>query len=330
MKSLFDTTYINSTKLKNRFIRSATQENMTDPDGHMTDKLFNLYRNLSSGGTAMIIMGCSSISRKQSNSKIKMLGIYNDSFIDELKKLTDMVHENKCKISMEIALGDKLVLEDKIVNTEKFSNNVSRDDIDCIIKSFGNAASRIKKSGFDAVEIDISLNYFLGKTLSKNYNIRTDEYGGNFENRKKLLFEVYREIRNRIGKKFNIFVKIDSLNKESISVCYELDRKGINAIEIGSNNMNGIKIDLKEYSSKVPKIAENVKCSIISGLFNRNMINMNDKLNSTSIEYFSMSRPFICEPDLINKWLSGATMVSSCVSCGNCMSKDGIRCIHSI
>lgn len=286
MDSLFDTTYINNMKLKNRFIRSATSENMCTVDGHITDKLFKLYKLLASGGLGMIITGSSAIF-KYNNQKKKMLGIYNDSFIGELKELTDMVHYNRCKIAMEISQ----------------KNDISRQDEEYIIRSFGEAAFRVKESGFDAVEIKIT-------------NIKNDKF----------IFDVYREIRSRVGKNFNVFIKINCLDFEEDvrmlndlgHICDILDKLGIDAIEIGNN---------KEYACK---LAENENCNIISGGFNRSLECMNDILNDTCISYFSMSRPLICEPDLINKWLSGATTKSNCKSCNNCMIKNSIRCIHNI
>lgn len=316
MKSLFETTYINDIKLKNRFIRSATCENMADSAGHLTDRLFNLYETLASGGASMIVIGDSNIFKfRNDRQEDRMLGIYDDSFIDEFRELTDMVHYNRCRISMEIVRKACL---------PKLSDYSSPMDMKCIIKEFGNASLRIKQSGFDAVEINISKNYFPGKTFGNECNDRTDLYDVGIKNREEFLFRVYSEIRNRVGENFNIFVKVNSLDDDCIPVCYELDRCGVNAIEISSDEAES------DFRKCVSSMAEHVKCPLVLGAFNRSIENMNEILNTTKIEYFSMSRPFICEPDLINKWLSGSTSVSSCISCGNCMGKEGIRCIHKI
>ncbi|WP_446899075.1 NADH:flavin oxidoreductase [Clostridium sp. LBM24168] len=316
MKSLFETTYINDIKLKNRFIRSATCENMADSAGHLTDKLFNLYKTLASGGVAMLITGNSNIFKFRNDVHgDKMLGIYDDSFIDEFRELTNMVHYNRCRISMEIVR--------KSCSSEIY-DDISSYDMNCIIKEFGNASYRIKQSGFDALEINISRDYFLGKALSPKYSTRTDTYGESMKNGKKFLFEIYSEIRNRVGENFNIFVKVNSLDGEYIPICCELDRYGVNAIEISSNKDES---NLRRY---VSNIAERVKCPVVLGAFNRSIENMNEILNTTEIEYFSMSRPFICEPDLVNKWLNGTKAISSCTSCGNCIGKEGIRCTNKI
>lgn len=339
MKSLFDTTYINKLKLKNRFIRSATWENMASQDGHITPELLQLYKNLASGGVALIITGCTDIFEDEKPRR-NMLSIYDDSFIKEYKKLTDMVHENHSGIVMQIAQRDGYAGPEGQVDTSEFSDKISKEHMEDIANAFANAAYRAKQCDFDGVEIHGADGCFLSKTVSTIYNTRTDDYGGSVENRAKFIFEVYNKIRSKVGKSFNVFIKINSSEVEEKKVAFDdwnylcrlLDKAGINAIEISGNikdfkDKGSSEALFKKYAQKV---AEKVKCSVILVGLNRSVFNMNDILNNTPIEYFSMSRPFICEPDLINKWLSGSTTKSSCISCSRCMTDKGIRCIYHI
>ncbi|NRT28000.1 2,4-dienoyl-CoA reductase-like NADH-dependent reductase (Old Yellow Enzyme family) [Clostridium beijerinckii] len=86
MKSLFDQTQVGPLKLKNRFIRSATYEGMADEKGNINDELFKVYEDLAKGGVGTIITGITSVTDLEEFIPGQM-GIYNDSFIDNHKKL---------------------------------------------------------------------------------------------------------------------------------------------------------------------------------------------------------------------------------------------------
>ena len=88
MKSLFDTTELAGMTLKNRFIRSATYDGLSDEKGHITKKTYELYENLAKGGVGTIITGLTFVSDLE-NTYPGQAGIYDDSFISEYNKLSD-------------------------------------------------------------------------------------------------------------------------------------------------------------------------------------------------------------------------------------------------
>ena len=76
-------------------------------------------------------------------------------------------------------------------------------------------------------------------------------------------------------------------------------------------------------------LESNVKCPVILVGGNRSIENMNNVLNETNIEYMSLSRPLICEPDLIKRWIDGDKSPSRCVSCNNCYQTFNHKCIFN-
>ena len=76
---------------KNRFMRSATWEAKATEDGHMTSVLYEVYENLAKNEIGFICTGMTRITEEECANE-KMLGIYADSFIEEYKHLTQMVH----------------------------------------------------------------------------------------------------------------------------------------------------------------------------------------------------------------------------------------------
>ncbi len=104
LSTLFAETRIGNMTLNNRFIRSATWENMATEEGHMTDKLYAIYEELAKGEVGLIVTGYANIVEEE-KPNAGMMGMYNDSFIGEYKKLTELVHRSDSKIVMQLAYG---------------------------------------------------------------------------------------------------------------------------------------------------------------------------------------------------------------------------------
>ena len=356
MKTLFDKSKFSSLELKNRFVRSAQWERQADNTGHLTQDLFDNYIELAKGGVGTIITSYSTILDSDTTAP-KMMGIYNDSFIDEYKKLVTEVHKHGAKIIMQIVHGGSISLTTgdrrRILAPSAMQNPISKSiaeemtesDIQVVIKAFADAAVRIKKSGFDGVQIHAAHGFLLSQFLSPFFNKREDRYGGTIENRSRLLIETYEAIRKAVGNDFAVLVKINCDDfmdngmtfQDSIQVCKLLSDAGINAIEIsGGNplsreNEGPARVDIdaqnkesyfKDYAAK---IAETVDVPVILVGGNRQLEIMDEILNNTKIEYFSMARPLMREPDLINRWLSGDKRRAECQSCNQCFLTDDYK-----
>jgi len=328
MKTLFDKTNINGMEIKNRFFRAATWEGMADEKGHLTDKLVKLYEDLAKGGAGVIITGGAYIT-EDSKSLPNQIGIYNDEFIEEYKKLTTMIHKYRSKIFLEVAYatlnGQHLKPTDILV-----------EDIKTMVSAYGKAAERAEKAGFDGVELHAAHGFFLSQFLNSTENKRTDEYGGSIENNSRIILEIYDEIRKVTSKNFSVIVKVNGINKNEDDdtfetckyACIELSKRGIDAIEISGGRDE---TDYKEsiYRDYAAEIAEEVEAPIILVGKNRNTEVMDQILNTTKINYFSLSRPFISQPDLVNLLENNLIDKPKCISCDKCMQEDGISCIFN-
>lgn len=366
MKNLFEKTKIKNMIMKNRFIRGGLYEQLADDNGHMTPELFNVYRELAQGGVGTIITGYSYVTKDEQPNP-NMMGIYDDSFIKEYKALTDMVHENNSNIIMQIVYGGSQTHmtppSEVIFGPSAIKNEISgiipkemtKQDIQKLTKAYADAAMRVKKSGFDGVELHAAHGYLLSQFLCPHFNTRTDEYGGSIDNRARIIYDIYTEIRNKVGDEFPIFIKINSsdfmenglTSEESIHVSKKLAELGIDAIEISGGNEsipsvldNNLgparnKIILgkdkesyfKEHASKLADVI-NIPVILIGG--NRHLDVMDNILNTTKIEYFSFARPLTAEPDLINRWVVGDTTKPKCISCNACYNTPGKRCIFNL
>lgn len=362
MRKPFEETRIKNMRLKNRLVRSATWENMADEQGHMTDDLFSVYEALARGGVGMIITGYAFVLREEQPNP-QMMGIYDDTFIDEYRRLTDMVHRHGSKIVMQIVYGGSFAgypPEGRVIwspsgvadlATAIVPKPMSREDIRRLVTAFGDAAYRVRESGFDGVQIHGAHSYLLSQFMNPYYNRRTDEYGGSIENRARIILEVYEEIRRRVGIEYPVLIKINSEDfidggatlEDSLALSKMLDERGIDAIEIsggGAGSGERIpprrKIDSREkegyHAVYAAQIAERIKAPVlvVGGL--RSLEVIEELLERTPISLFSLSRPLLAEPDLPNRWQSGNRAKSRCVSCNGClkMPPGGNRCVLEV
>ena len=344
--------------LKNRFIRSATWENMATEDGHMTDKLYAIYEELAKGDLGLIVTGYANIVEEE-KPNAGMMGIYNDSFIDEYKKLTELVHHYDSKIVMQLAYGGtkttyntskRVIFAPSEVcerGTKTLGKAMTKDEIDYIVKAFAEATLRAQKSGFDGVEIHAAHTYLINQFLSPYYNQRKDEYGGSLYNRMRFLLEIYAKIRMLVGEAFPTLVKLTASEffdggltfAETRLICKKLALIGVDAIIISGNihgnanmligeSFDGHSIQKEGYFHEYGHvISEDIDVPIITvgGLSDINAIK--EIAHKTNIQFFALSRPLLAEPDLIKRWKAGDQASVDCERCSKCRTKRGNFCV---
>ncbi|TWJ14007.1 NADH:flavin oxidoreductase [Geobacter argillaceus] len=357
MKSLFDRTHFAGLHLKNRFFRSATRDGFADERGQVTPELVQIYENLAMGGVGTIITGHAYVTDREQSKQPCQMGIYDDSLIDGYTRLTDTVHRHNVNIIMQISCvgaqtyaggQERLIwgpspIED--LATRIIPEEMSGDEILYLQTAFADAALRAQKAGFDGVQIHAAHGYVLNKFLNPYYNRRTDAYGGTIDNRARMLIETYLAMRGKVGTEFPILIKINCSDfmdqgmtfDECRYVCKKLVELGLSAIEVSGGNLSSppnegpvriIKKEQEHYFKRYAvEIAQEVDAPVILVGGNRDFKSMEEMLNQTDIEYFSLSRPLICESDLINRWQSGDLKPARCISCNKCLGLEHTSCI---
>lgn len=172
MRSLWDETNIGKMRMKNRFIRGGLWEALADEKGHTTPELFKIYEELAKGGVGTIITGYARVLEEEGPNP-GMMGIYNDSFIEEYQEFTEMVHSYDANIVMQIAYGgsqSKFNIGERTIwgpsavahkGTGTIPKEITKEEIKYLVNAYGDAALRIKKAGFDGVELHAAHGYFL-------------------------------------------------------------------------------------------------------------------------------------------------------------------------
>ena len=328
MNTLFDKTTLRNLELCNRVWRSATWMALADTDGFVTNELVDAYEELAKGGAAVIVTGLTSI--VEDDAPIgRECKFYDDRFIEGHKKLTDAIHRHGSKVMMQTAIVDGPVDE------------LTTEQVEVIIHAFGDAARRAKQAGYDGVQIHAAHFFYLSKFISPLLNHRSDRYGGDQRGRTQILLEILQDMRAKTSQDFLITMKINSTDEFPGGLTHHgfletsrlMAEAGIDAIEVSANGTSrmGIKAGLNEayFLDAAKLLAERVKVpvALVGGL--RSIKKINELLNETNIAYISLSRPFIREPNLINRWLKGDTAPSKCISCNSCYRTCGHRCVFN-
>ena len=322
MKSLLDKTQLGDLNLKNRFVRASIGDK-TNHGFFNKEKTTELYVNLAKGGVGTILSGYTVIDENE--KEMDIFAIYDDKFIPQYSELTKQVKQNGANFLMQLVqvgssnhmienerlhtvLGMSAVANRK---TGIIPKEMTKDEIQNLINKFAQAAVRAKKSGFDGIEIHASHGYLLHQSATSYYNKRTDEYGGSRENRYRLTIEVYEAIRKAVGKDFPIWIKVHSedsfeggiTHEDCLYICKELDKRGIDAIEISGDFWSG-RGNKAYYREIASKIADQISAPVIVTGGNRDFDEMEKMINETNISYLGLGRPLIENPEMINNYVN--------------------------
>ena len=340
MVDLFESREMNGMILSNRFVRSATWDGLAADDGACTTKMIDLMTRLAEGGVGMIITGHAYVHPYGQHSPWQ-LGIYKDELIPGLQSITGAVHDRGGNIVIQLGYGGAYLSKSRV-------RNMSLQDIREVVESFGQASIRAKNAGFDGVQIFAAHGFFLSQLLCPRYNDRTDEYGGDIRNRARVLIEVLQSVRNAVGGDYPVLAKLNCQDfvekglslEDALQVGVMLEKGGIDAIELSGgilNNPNLMRNDINSEKdeayfrdeARAFKAKIQVPLMLVGGIRSLNVAKW--LVENGIADYISMCRPFIREPDLINRWKAGDLGKAECISCNNCVEQvkkgRGISCI---
>jgi 2,4-dienoyl-CoA reductase-like NADH-dependent reductase (Old Yellow Enzyme family) len=364
---------LGSLALKNRLVRSATYEAKATEDGRPTPGYIDFYRRLAAGGVGLIITG---FDYPQKDGKLpRSISVEDDGCLKSLPNVPAAVHglHNGCKIALQIGhcgrqvplrVARKPVAPSPI--REPFTNRMPRElslkEIEIFMDACAAAIGRAKKAGFDAVQIHAAHGWLLSSFLSPHTNHRTDIFGGNTENRARIMTEIIKRARGRVGDDYPILAKMNARDyvengievPESLALGKIFEDAGYAALEISSAMWEtatrkpeeiGWKAErIPEARRRIHSVADEAYHREFTRLFKQNMKRariilvggmrtpelMEELLAKGDADLISLSRPLIREPDLPQRWFSGSNQKSACISCSSCLEtlieEEGLRC----
>jgi len=363
MPKLFESTTIKSMDLSNRSWRSATWAGVGDERGYVTDRAVDFYRELGRGGIGLIVTGYEHVMPNGQGLQY-MIGNYEDDQIEGLSRLAEAVHAEGGKIVPQIVHAGLSANPDHFPSgfehlapsaipdpgSGKVPREMTTQEIRQLVEAFAAAADRSKKAGFDGVQLHGAHGFLINQFLSGYFNKRGDGYGGNLSNRYRFFGEVLEAVRGSVGEDFPVLTKLSGhdfvegglIPEETVKVAQRLADDGIDAIEVSGGSsasppeMGPARTKIKKEENQAYlldlaiaiKEAVRVPVATVGGVRSLNMIEK--IIGDGKADYVSMARPFIREPNLMNRWESGDTDPPKCISCNGCFETGvmglGISC----
>ncbi|WP_369311622.1 NADH:flavin oxidoreductase/NADH oxidase [Providencia rettgeri] len=269
MSRLFSSATMGQVSLKNRIIVPPMCQYSAN-EGLPTAWHRSHYMNLALSGAALVIVEASAIS-PEGRITYKDLGLWNDEQTHAMQQmLSDIRQYSDARLGVQIAhagrkascdlpwLGGKSLhvtdahgWQTVAPSPLAFGDNalpreLTIDDIEKIKQQFIDAAKRAEQAGFDVIEIHAAHGYLLHEFLSPVSNQRQDEYGGSFENRSRLLVNVFHKVREAVSPNIAVGVRISATDwvdngwdvPESIELCEQLEELGCDYIHVSSGGLS--------------------------------------------------------------------------------------------
>jgi 2,4-dienoyl-CoA reductase (NADPH2) len=327
-------------EVSNRIVMPAMHLNLAD-NGFITKKLIDFYVERAKGGAGMLIIGGCYVSI-YGKGLPSMISIDDDQYIPKLTDLTNAVHQARSdvKICCQLYHGGAYTMPQIIGRTpigpsavySKFSKTTPREmtmeDIQREQLAFADATVRAKNAGFDAVEICANAGYLMDQFISPKTNKRTDQYGGDLENRLRFPIETIELIRSKV-KNFVVGYRISGDDFVPGSNTYK--EKAIIAEELG-NYLDYFNVTGGWHETKTPQLtmdvpegcytylAENIKNHTSIPIFSSNRINNTELaeqvLMAGKADAVCIGRGLIADPYLPMKAKKGELRdIMNCIGC---------------
>lgn len=343
--NIFTPIKINGMTVKNRFVRSATQESLATPEGFATERLTDVLVTLAQNELGMIITGHAFVSPEGRAGLLQQSACSMEA-VESFRETVEEIHKYGGKIILQLAhAGGYAKDADNAIGPSPFiardgrkpCREMTKSDIARVVAAFADAALRAEACGFDGVQLHAAHGYLLSEFLSPYYNKRRDEYNGNAANRARFLFETLEAVRAAVSPSFPVMVKINAENfiddgcfAALPAILTEMEKRGLDAVELSGalpvsppEFMTIRPGDVKpsapayyEEQAKRLKTQLHIPVIVVGGIRYREQA---ERMISDNVcDMVSLCRPLIREPELIARWQSDPTR-AACISCNRCL-----------
>ncbi len=264
MALVFESLTIRNIHLKNRIVVSPMCE-YSSTDGFANDWHLVHLGSRAVGGAGLVLTEAAAVS-PEGRITLNDLGIWKDEHIPFLQRINKFIEMQGSVPGIQLAhagrkashhrpwVGGKSLLPDEgawqtlapsavaFTDGEPTPKEMDTADIRQFITDFTSAAERAIRAGFKVIEIHAAHGYLLNEFLSPLSNHRTDEYGGPFENRARLLIEITKAVRKVIGEELPLFVRISATDwvpggftdEDAVTLSMRLKNSGADLIDSSS------------------------------------------------------------------------------------------------
>jgi len=325
--------------LKNRLVKSAMTERISNSQLEPTERHHQLYSKWAETGAGLMITGNIVVDpvHVESNGNVY---VGSRDIQAKLKAWAEVAKQNDAQVWVQISHAGRQTnrfatsrpmapseVQLKLMGLFGKPRAMQEADVQQVIRGFVDTAKACKAAGFTGVQLHAAHGYLLSQFLSPRTNQRTDQWGGSLENRSRLLMTLISQVREAVGPEFPLAVKLNSSDfqrggfteEESLEVIKMLDGK-IDLLEISGGTYEkmaffegGEEPQMKESTRKreayFMEFSEKVRAIsqiplLITGGF-RSFAFCNEVLERGELDLVGMGRPFITNVEEIADFLEG-------------------------
>lgn len=324
--------------LRNRIVLPPIVVFWADETGFVTDEHVAHYRRRAEGGVGLVVVEATAVLAEGRLSD-RQLGIWDDVYIDGLRRIVDVVHEAGAPILIQLqhgglkthrAVSSEPVAPSEYEDAKVHARALSSEEIEGVREAFIEAAIRAEQAGFDGVELHGAHGYLLNQFASPRINRREDRYGGSVEGRLTLTTEIIDGIKTRVSRRpFVVSCRMGCNDPDlpgGVAIAERLEAAGIDMLHV-SAGMGGVERSGAEAITEVMpedfphnwivyggiEIASAVDVPVIAVNGIRTPDQVEDIL-SRGPACVAMARALLVDPDWVVKASKGETPVT-CLEC---------------
>lgn len=348
---------IGSLEVKNRIVMESMGNTMSELDGKVGAMETAFYEARAKGGVGLIMGEAASVDSVTGRANPRNMCLDDDSQIEPLKKMMEVLHGYGCAFFAELYHPGRQGVSAFNGNRSMFTPSgiecqcvhqpvkaMTVDDIEYVREKFIQAAVRCRKADVDGVLIHGAHGYLITQFLSPYTNKRTDKYGGNPENRARLLLEIVEGIRRECGPDYPIGVRLSAseyldyngLNPEE-GITLELTKEYVRMIEQAGADLIDVSSGIYETMNtawepvgfeqgwKIENAREIRKITnlpVVCTSVIRDPDYAEQLLQDGVCDFVGSARTHLADPEWANKSLENRELeIRKCISCLNCMKE---------
>ena len=324
------------TTLRNRTLMGSMHTGLEEmPNGF--ERMAAFFAERARGGVGLIVTGGVG-PNEEGSVRAGAAKLSTPEEAEEHKVVTQAVHEAGGKICMQILHAGRYAYSPQLVGPSAIQapinpftpRELDEEGIEKQIRDFVNCAGLAQAAGYDGVEIMGSEGYFINQFLVAHTNHRTDRWGGSYENRMRLPVEIVRRVREAVGREFIIIYRLSMLDlmeggstwDEVLMLAKAIEQAGATLINTG---IGWHEARIPTIATKVPRAAFTKVTAKLRGqvgipLVTTNRINTPEVAEQVLAEgdadMVSMARPFLADPDFVNKAAADRSdTINTCIGC---------------
>ncbi len=357
---LFQPLQIKHLTLKNRIMSTSHASGMDD-DAMPGERYQRYHEEKAKGGLALTMFGGSSNVAADSPSTFDQLRVDSDRVIPYFQQFSERIHAQgaalMCQITHLGRRGDAMadnwlptLAPSSVRETlhRSIPRQIDENDIERIVKSFGQAARRCYEGGLDGLETHAGA-HLIGQFFSPDINRRTDKYGGSIENRARFALMVHEEIRKNIGDNFLLGMRMSIYEdrgglsaEDAIAIAQLLEREGaidfLNCVSgrmdtelnLAEKNMPGMTEPLAPFLPQVERVKKEISLPVFHAARITDVATARHAIRNGILDMVAMTRAHIADPQIVNKIKRGEeNRIRPCFGASHCMHKKP-SCIHNV